>query len=520
MKKIYISIIVAFTVVGTSCSPSLLDLNNPNALVAENSWNTQKDVEAGLVGVYHTLYNCYWNSFNAFQLSGQSDEFYSLSPDADLASYVNLKYTNYDQRWNINSWTYLYQSVFRSNQVIIYADRVEWESEVKKNQVVAQARAMRGMSYYNLAMLYKKAPIVDWISAPGDQPKEASFEELVDFIEKDFLFAAENLPAKWPEVGRFTKWFAYDFLGKLYMNSGQWEKAKAAFEKVIESKQFRLAPNYSDNFRHETNNNCESIFEIQNSDRNDTWGGFWGIANDGAVCSFTSRRDEFFAPSFGGGFGDYSVYEWLVDMYKDELDRDGGYDIRLRDNIMYPEMFDDFPGQVLYQKYTSWDPSIHGNQCRVRKYCVDYYSTGAVALGNNPIDIRILRYGETLLSYAECLVMVGGASAIPEAASYVNQIRERVNLYPLDESVHKDCLNSVDAFMKRLRIEREKEICFEYDRFIDLRRWGLGRDDEYTDEVKARSTKYKDNFSKGKEWLPIPRSDVDNNPNLTQNEGY
>lgn len=185
MKKIYISIIVAFTVVGTSCSPSLLDLNNPNALVAENSWNTQKDVEAGLVGVYHTLYNCYWNSFNAFQLSGQSDEFYSLSPDADLASYVNLKYTNYDQRWNINSWTYLYQSVFRSNQVIIYADRVEWESEVKKNQVVAQARAMRGMSYYNLAMLYKKAPIVDWISAPGDQPKEASFEELVDFIEKE-----------------------------------------------------------------------------------------------------------------------------------------------------------------------------------------------------------------------------------------------------------------------------------------------------------------------------------------------
>ena len=304
------------------------------------------------------------------------------------------------------------------------------------------------------------------------------------------------------------------------MNSGQWEKAKAAFEKVIESKQFRLAPNYSDNFRHETNNNCESIFEIQNSDRNDTWGGFWGIANDGAVCSFTSRRDEFFAPSFGGGFGDYSVYEWLVDMYKDELDRDGGYDIRLRDNIMYPEMFDDFPGQVLYQKYTSWDPSIHGNQCRVRKYCVDYYSTGAVALGNNPIDIRILRYGETLLSYAECLVMVGGASAIPEAASYVNQIRERVNLYPLDESVHKDCLNSVDAFMKRLRIEREKEICFEYDRFIDLRRWGLGSDDEYTEEVKARSTKYKDNFSKGKEWLPIPRSDVDNNPNLTQNEGY
>lgn len=43
-----------------------------------------------------------------------------------------------------------------------------------------------------------------------------------------------------------------------------------------------------------------------------------------------------------------------------------------------------------------------------------------VALGNNPIDIRLLRYGELLMSYAECLVEVGGASAIPEAARYVD----------------------------------------------------------------------------------------------------
>ena len=183
-------------------------------------------------------------------------------------------------------------------------------------------------------------------------------------------------------------------------------------------------------------------------------------------------------------------------------------------------MFDDFPGQVLYQKWTEWDPSVHGTQARCRKYSVDYYAETIVALGNNPIDIRLLRYGELLMSYAECLVEVGGASAIPEAARYVDMVRERANLFPLAESVHKDCLNSLEAFKKRLYIEREKEICFEYDRLFDLRRWGLGTDEAFTNEVKARSTKFKDNFTKGKEWLPIPRSDVDNNPNLTQNEGY
>ena len=101
MKKIVLaSLILSAGLLAASCSKDLLDQTNPNALVAENSWNTQADVEAGLVGVYHTLYNCYWNSFNAFQISGQSDEFYSLSPDADLAGYINLKYTNTDQRWN------------------------------------------------------------------------------------------------------------------------------------------------------------------------------------------------------------------------------------------------------------------------------------------------------------------------------------------------------------------------------------------------------------------------------------
>ena len=521
MKKIVLaSLILSAGLLAASCSKDLLDQTNPNALVAENSWNTQADVEAGLVGVYHTLYNCYWNSFNAFQISGQSDEFYSLSPDADLAGSINPKYTNTDQRWNHYSWMYLYQSVFRSNQVIAYAEEVEWESEAKKAQVVAQARAMRGMSYYNLAMLYKKAPLVDWVSAPADQPAESTFEELVAFIEKDFRYAADNLPEKFDEVGRFNKYFAYTFLGKLYMNSGQWAKAKEAFEVVIKSGRYSLVPEYRDNFKHTANNNAESIWEIQNSDRNDSWGGFWSIANDDAVCSFTARRDEFLAPSFGGGFGDYSVYEWLVDMYKDEKDKDGGYDVRLRDNIMYPDMFKDFPGQVLYTKYTEWNTAELGTQARCRKYCVDYYAEGAVSLGNNPIDIRILRYGELLMSYAEVLVEVGGASAIPEAAKYVDMVRERANLYPLAQSVHKDCLNDLKAFKKRLRIEREKETCFEYERFFDMRRYGLGTDDEYTNEVKARAQKFKDNFAKGKEWLPIPMPEVDNNPNLTQNDGY
>lgn len=502
-----------------SCSNDLLNLNNPNALVSETSWTTQSDVEKGLTGAYHTLYNSFYNGFNAFLIDGQSDEFYSQSPDADLAALVNLKYDNYSQRWNLYSWQYLYQSVFRCNQVIVFADQVAWDNETTKNEVVAQARALRAMNYYYLGMLYKKAPIVDWISSPDDKPKEATFEEICDFVEKDLKFAQNYLPEKWKEPGRVNKDFATCFLGKLYMNSGRFAEAKEEFAKIVKSGRYQLTKNYRDNFRHDTENNCESIWETQNSDEVQNWGGYWSIPNDGSECCFASYREKFLAAS-PGGWGDYSVYQWMVDMYKDEKTRDGHYDTRLRDNIVYPDLFKDFPGEKVYMEITQWDNSHWSNRCWCRKYTTDYYRKASEVTQWSPINQRILRYGDILLCYAECLIESEGASAIPEATKYVDMIRERVNLYPLAESVHKDCLKSLDAFKKRLRIEREKETCFEYDRFFDMRRYGLGTDEDYTNSVKARCQKFQLNWKNGHQWLPIPTSDVANNPNLTQNEGY
>ena len=516
MKKIIFISLFAATLC-TSCNQDLLDLSNPNSLVAQNSWQTQADIENGLTGCYHTLYNSFYNSFNAFLISGQTDEFYSQSPDADLVDYIMLKYSNPDQRWNINSWRYLYQSVFRCNQVIVYADNVKWSSEDAKAKIVGQARAIRGMDYYYLAMLWKKAPIVDWISSPSDQPKEATFDELVSFVEKDLKYAADNLPESFSEVGRVNKYFAYSFLGKLYMNSGQWAKARDAFAVVVNSGKFKLVANYRDNFKHTTENNSESIWEIQNSDENQTFGGYWGIPNDGSQCCFASYREKFLAGS-PYGWGDYSVYDWMVDMYKDERTKDGGFDTRLRDNIVYPDLFTDFPGEVVYMKETKWNSDNWRKMSWCRKYTTDYYRSATTFY--SPINTRILRYGEILLSFAECLVEADGETAIPKAASYIDMVRERVNLYPLAQSVHKDCLKNVKDFMARLRIEREKETCFEYDRFFDLRRWGLGTDNDFTNEVKKRSSKYAANFINGHEWLPIPLSEVSNNPNLTQNSSY
>lgn len=207
-----------------------------------------------------------------------------------------------------------------------------------------------------------------------------------------------------------------------------------------------------------------------------------------------------------------------IDLYKDERNRDGGYDIRLHDNIVYPDLFKDFSGVSLYQgAYTEWSTAWLSNPW-CRKYATDTYLTPMQATQCSGINIRILRYADVLLSYAECLVQTGAPLA--DAAKYVDIVRERVNLYPLAESVHKNCLNDKKAFMSRLQKERCKELMFEYDRFFDLRRWGLGTDQEFTEYVKSYSEKHRRNFKVGRQWLPFPQSEVNNNPNLTQNESF
>ena len=514
---LYICALSALTTLSVSCSEDLLELSNPTELVSNNAYNTEDDIYSALTGVYHCFYNSFFAMMNAMLLSGQSDELFSQSPDSGLVAFVNLSYPNYDHSWNFVTWSNLYQMVFRCNQVLVYMQGKEY-SKYDPVQIEAETRAIRGMAYYYLAMFYKKAPWVDYISTPQDQAPESDFDELCGNLAQDLEFAYDNLPPSYDGEYRVTKWFAASFLGKLYMNRNEYDKALPYYRDIVENGGFELCDNYQDNFREDTENNCESIFEIQNY-ANASMGGFYGSDNNGSVCSYNQFRQKFFSMS-PCGFGDYSVYDWLIEAYKAELDMDGGYDLRLRNNIFYKEIFEDFPGEKLWMDRTAWDNDAWKDLNYIRKYTEDYCKTTSQITFYCGVNCRILRYGETLLSYAECLANTGD---LPEAVRMVNMVRNRANMPDLDKSTNADIRNSVgslEAFMDYLEIERAKECCFEYDRFFDLRRFGLGTDEAYTAKVKARSLKHANNFTSGKEWMPIPRSEVDNNPNLTQNEGF
>jgi hypothetical protein len=75
-------------------------------------------------------------------------------------------------------------------------------------------------------------------------------------------------------------------------------------------------------------------------------------------------------------------------------------------------------------------------------------------------------------------------------------------------------------FLKQLEHERITELSGESLRWNDLARWGYFDDAGKLAELKARDSEF-NNFVIGKsKFMPIPQSEIDINPNLTQNPNW
>jgi hypothetical protein len=155
-----------------------------------------------------------------------------------------------------------------------------------------------------------------------------------------------------------------------------------------------------------------------------------------------------------------------------------------------------------------------------RKYGDDYFKARTDYY--SPINYRVIRYADVLLCYAECLAEL---DQVPAAIDYVDMVRQRpsTNLPELASSDVPEIaasVNSKEAFLKRLQMERALELSLESVRWIDLRRWGLLETQAGIDELIARDPDF-ENFELGKHHiLPLPQFEVDNNPNLDQNPNY
>lgn len=537
MRKYIIYIILFTGLFFTACD---VDVENPNTSTTKSSWKTEKDAHAGINAVYNYFYKP--DTFSRwiwFRLDLTSDEGFSSSPWAELKEWTHFTYNNYNfGEGNAGTYGACYRAIFRANQVLHYVPNIEFNNQDDKDLILAQAHFLRGLYYYYLGLLWgsdnKSLAIVLEPSTTDMRPEGHTGTEVFEQAISDFTKALEyNIPEEWDadNKGRATKGAALAFRAKVYMQMHKWTEAKNDLYWLVEGegkKYYGLTTNYFDNFNKDTENNIESVFEIQYSEINKAPAGDGDYDVD---PNLGQNRGQFFAPP-GIGWTDGELRPWLVTEFKKERDLSNDYDIRLKYTAFYDGMETDFlDNDKIYGRISGHqkskpdgtaDPSkdtwaLDNWKGRVffRKYGSDYFRDFDDY--HNPTNIRLIRFADVLLMYAECIVESGGS--LSDAVGHVNTVRARVNMPALTVNYPAAASNSA-TFLKRLQMERALELATEGQRWADIKRWGLLDTDTGINELKSRDSDF-NNFKKDKHnVLPIPTDEVKNNSNIVQNPNY
>jgi hypothetical protein len=303
------------------------------------------------------------------------------------------------------------------------------------------------------------------------------------------------------------------------MQLHEWNEAKNDLQWLIAggagSRYYGLAGNYADNFSRDAENNIESVFEIQYSDIHKAPAGDGDFDVD---PNLGLNRGQFFAPP-DIGWTDGELRAWIVTEFKKEKDLEGKYDIRLKHTAFYEGMETDFDDNDRIYRFTSdaatWGQNNWKNRVFFRKYGSDYYRDYDDY--HNPTNVRLIRYADVMLMYAECIAQSDGN--LSEAVALVDQVRARVNMPALSVN-HASATSDKQTFLKRLQTERMLELATEGHRWADVKRWGLLDNPSGVEELKERDPDFH-HFVIGKHGcLPIPSSEIQNNPNIEQNPNY
>jgi len=483
----------------------ILDLDNPNELSSSTFYRTGTQALSAVNVVYNSLQSTdlYRRRFFFMHdlLSGEATGLGSLAGEM-----VQLQQRTFDGANGVVNevWRGLYRGIHRANLVIANVPNTEQEiTEEERQRYIAEARFLRAWFYFELASLWGDAPL---LTEPADQEvvegsPRVSTTEVYNLILSDLDFAAANLPAKSAyspsDAGRATQGAALALKGKVLLFQGDYAKAAEELQKVVDSGEYALVDDYFDNFKEETENNIESVFEIQFGSN---VGGQWNATGSGNG-DVTFRGQEY-------GFKDWLNVipsQQLLNEFETEDPRYGFTfyspcdEFNNGNNIIYTPNDCPPPEGI--------NPTTPDDSPNWRKYQQHYRQESDNT--NSPINFNYMRYSDVLLMLAEAKAENGD---IAGARDLVNQVRARpsVNMppYPTADYPFGSTEEAIDAIYH----ERIVELAGEQ---VLYRDW-LRRPDYYAQWVpQAELPKHL--------LLPLPQNEIDNNnfiSNSDQNPGY
>lgn len=529
----------------TGCE-DFLDKQPLDKLSTATFWKTESDAMLALTGVYHLDgYNNSTSAKQQYSFWNQDTHLRVLEATTDNGFEKDNNVTDFNNGNMAPSnnvvaalWASSYQKIAKSNNFLDNIDNVTMD-EAKRAKFKAEVKAIRAFDYFNLAFYWGDVPLVKTVLSvdQANNVTRAPKQEVIDFVISELQSAIPDLPATQPdsERGRITKGAALAILGRVQMAQKLWSDAKATYKSIIDLGIYTIHPTFKDVFIDNGENSSEIIMtSVRMND-------LYGTSIPLSTLGFT-----------WGGFHHWSPYNELVEAFEcidgkpitesPLFDPENPYkdrDPRLKAtvlingvskfrNILFVSHPDSsatkYPDQLTRRPWSGY---------LLNKFADEDYTGNVRAYGG---DFPMVRYAEVLLSYLEANIESGSSIDQTLLDATINKVRSRPTVgMPAVTETNPTVLTTI------LRRERRVELAWEGLRLFDLFRWrtahivlkstvhgmkvcSAAQAPTYkTVKVDARGYYINEEtfFRENVDYLwPIPQSERDVNPKLTQNPGY
>jgi hypothetical protein len=500
----------------TACKKSFLNITPPNQ-VSTSSANT-------LAGLQNILNNCFEQMADAnghfypwFVLVNEdvrSDNSFDGQTDNNASEGVTAcdNFTDNATTTEGRGWSELYGMIGNCNLLIDIAAKTSSDASLTdsaRNQMVASAKFLRAMHYYNLVKAYGGV-ILSLHTYSNDTtvvvPRSTAAECYTQIIS-DLTDAISVLPVSYPGVvnqhTRATKQAAQALLASVYAQEGDYNDCLAACNAVLPAQYggtgtsgASLVANFADLFNDDASTNTtESFFEIAHvGGTNAPTRNFatWLIAPSDYNLTIPAPFTKFCTPT-----------QDLVNDYVSSGDT-----VRMNGVMVIENDSTDFLGTPFFDNPNHY-PTTALTQIPYFITRGQHIQGGSYSSGGSQ-SVIVLRLADVILLKAEALNNTGDpADAIP----LVNAIRARAKLPALTVTAQSDVALAILH-------ERRLEFAGQGYRWSDLRRYGS----QYTIDLMNNFTDYLGNklynITSNNLLEAIPIDELEADPVCGQNPGY
>lgn len=451
INKIILVLLVALSL--GACSKSFLDRPSQSQISSDNFYKTTSDLRLATASLYGGKTWGKWHHEAYLPLG----DILSGNGNRQWIGDWNQLYSRAITAGNSvmqGGWAGLYNTIGQCNSTInAISQKADASISITdKNAALGEAKFIRGVAYYYLAMLWGAVPIVEDNSKLIQNPllKRNIITDVYKFIANDLTFAAQYLPAT-DVTGRVTTWSAQGMLGKVYLTmSGLGQSAGTRNQQYLDSaikyagnvcknSGLSLLPSYYNLFRSQYNDSPEALFALQ-------WATGSGIGWEEGNLMLTYSPSNDINPQKNGAWTGLDVTYDLYLNYsaKDTVRRKASFTLN---GDFYPEL------NAAGGGYTA------GGQA-MKKHIIGNEKDNNAPTMTFTASVEhdaLLRLADVYLVYAEAKLGNNAATTDADALTYFNKVRTRAGIDVVSTI-------NIDSIIKERRIE----LAFEGQFWLDM----------------------------------------------------